>query len=83
VVQNAEDLAHDPQMKARNFFVDTIHPVLGTQTGDGLPVKFSRIEPEYKRAAPLLGQDNDYVYRELLGIEEQQYREYIDKGVIG
>jgi benzylsuccinate CoA-transferase BbsF subunit len=83
IVQNAEDLAHDPQMESRNFFINTVHPMLGNRTSDGTPVKLSHTVPEYRRAAPLLGQDNEYVYRELLGIEEKQYLEYIEKGIIG
>jgi benzylsuccinate CoA-transferase BbsF subunit len=83
VVQNAEDLALDPQMKDRNFFINTVHPVLGTRTSDGTPIKLSGSIPEYKRAAPLLGQDNEYVYRELLGIGEREYADYVNRGVIG
>jgi crotonobetainyl-CoA:carnitine CoA-transferase CaiB-like acyl-CoA transferase len=83
VVQNAEDLAHDPQLKARNYFIETVHPVLGTRTADGTPIKLSGAIPQYKRAAPLLGQDNEYVYRELLGIGEREYSDYVNRGIIG
>lgn len=83
IVQNAEDIAHDPQMQDGNFFINTVHPVLGKRTSDSIPIKFSNTTPEYRKAAPLLGQDNEYVYRELLGIEERQYLDYIEKGVIG
>jgi crotonobetainyl-CoA:carnitine CoA-transferase CaiB-like acyl-CoA transferase len=83
IVQNAEDLAHDPQLEARNFFIETVHPVLGTRTGDGTPVKLSGSIPSYERAAPSLGQDNEYVYRELLGIGEREYSDYLNRGVIG
>jgi crotonobetainyl-CoA:carnitine CoA-transferase CaiB-like acyl-CoA transferase len=83
IVQNTEDLAQDPQMKAGDFFINTVHPVLGTRTSDSVPIKFSNVSPQYGKAAPLLGQDNEYVYRELLGIEERQYLDYIEKGIIG
>jgi crotonobetainyl-CoA:carnitine CoA-transferase CaiB-like acyl-CoA transferase len=83
VVQNAGDIAHDPQLKERNFFIETIHPVLGARTGDGTPIKLSGSIPAYKRAAPLLGQDNAYVYRELLGIGEREYSDYVNRGIIG
>lgn len=83
VVQNAEDIAHDPQLKASNYFIKTVHPVLGTRTGDGTPIKLSGSIPGYERAAPLLGQDNEYVYRELLGINEREYSGYVNRGVIG
>jgi hypothetical protein len=38
--------------------------------------------PEWKRA-PLLGEDNGYVYLELLGLTEVEFRSYIERGIIG
>ena len=35
------------------------------------------------RAAPTLGQDNDYVYRDLLGVSDEEYAELVDEGHIG
>ena len=36
-----------------------------------------------RRAAPRLGEDNAYVYRELLGYSEGEYRELEQSGHIG
>jgi hypothetical protein len=33
--------------------------------------------------APLFGGDNDFVYRELMGLSEEEMREYRQRGVIG
>jgi len=63
VVQDARDLAKDPQLKGRGFFIE-----LGRAISDAEPVRLSRTPAKYRRAAPTLGQDNDYVYKELLGI---------------
>jgi len=37
---------------------------------------------DWKRA-PLLGEDNDYVYLELLGLTESEFRSYVQRGIIG
>jgi len=82
VVQNAEDLANDPHLRARDFFIPLEHPVLGKTIADASPIKFkenSRVEWE---SAPLLGEDNRYVYMELLGFTEGELSSYIEKGII-
>lgn len=81
-VNNAIDLANDPQLKSRGFFVQLHHPVLGNTNSDGTPVRLSRTPAGYKRAAPLLGQDNRYVYEDLLGLTKEQLRQYTEKGII-
>ena len=82
VVQDAGDLANDPQLKARGFFVELDHPQLGKTTSDATPIRLSDTPAEYRRAAPALGQDNDYVYRRLLGMSEAEVAELKEKGVI-
>ena len=83
VVQNAEDLANDPQLRARDFFIHLDHPVFGDTISDGLPIKFRNTPMGPWKSAPLLGQDNPYVYMELLGMREDEMASYIEKGVIG
>ena len=82
VVQNAQDLANDPQLKARDFFVPLDHPVLGKTTGDGSPIKFKKNETRDWKPSPLLGQDNRYVYTTLLGFTDSQLSSYEKKGII-
>ena len=83
VVKDASELAEDPQLVARNFFIEASHPVLGKVTFDSTPIRLERTPAKFARAAPLLGQDNRYVYQELLGIEAQELSRYIEDGVIG
>ncbi len=82
VVNDASNLANNPQLKARGFFFQAQHPVLGDCTFDSTPINLSRTPPRFQRAAPLLGQDNMYVYNELLGLDNQQLSHYIAKGII-
>ncbi len=82
VVQNAADLACDPQLRERDFFVQLEHPVMGNTVSDGSPMRLSETPAEYMRAAPLLGQDNSYVYCALLGMSETEMERLIAEGVI-
>jgi len=83
VVQNAEDLSKDPRLLARGAFVALEHPVLGTMASDAPPIGFGGPWTVRRSAAPLLGQDNRYVYMELLGLTETQLSDYEKRGVIG
>ncbi len=68
VVQNARDLANNPQLGSRGFFIELDHPESGETESDASPIRLSDTPARYRRAAPLWGQDNDYVYRKLLGL---------------
>jgi benzylsuccinate CoA-transferase BbsF subunit len=78
-VQDAADLAGDPQLKERGFFVNK--PEIGKFV-DATPIRLSQSPAEYKRAAPSQGQDNDYVYGKLLGMSEEEIADLKDSGVI-
>ncbi len=82
VVQDARDLANDPQLKARGFFIELEHPELGKTISDATPIRLSDTPAKYNRAAPLQGQDNNYVYRELLGMSEDEMAEFREQGVM-
>ncbi|MBN1256023.1 MAG: CoA transferase [Deltaproteobacteria bacterium] len=82
VVQNAADLAHDPQLMARSFFIEMEHLALGTTVSDRSPLRFTDEGPPDWKAAPLLGEDNRYVFIDLLGHTEDEVSAYIKKGVI-
>jgi crotonobetainyl-CoA:carnitine CoA-transferase CaiB-like acyl-CoA transferase len=81
VVQTAEDLARDPQLKAREFFVPLFHPALGATFMDRTPIRMAGGSPQNWSAAPRLGADNRYVYLELLGLSESEFQAYSEKGV--
>jgi len=78
-VQDAADLARDPRLKERGFFVDK--PEVGKFV-DATPIRLSRSAAEYKRAAPSQGQDNNYVYGKLLGMSEEEIADLKENGVI-
>lgn len=83
VVQNAEDIVeNDPQLLARSMWVHAEHPELGKCYFDGTPLKFSETPQRLRRAVPELGQDNDYIFGELLGMSQKEIGQLADEGVL-
>ncbi|GAA2454397.1 hypothetical protein GCM10010191_86610 [Actinomadura vinacea] len=81
--QHAGDLNEtDPQIAHRGTFFEMDHPVIGPARFEGSPVRFSRTAQDDWRSAPLLGEDNEYVYTEILGLSADEVRELADAGVI-
>jgi crotonobetainyl-CoA:carnitine CoA-transferase CaiB-like acyl-CoA transferase len=81
VVQNAKDLYHDTQLKERNCFWITDHKELGRFSHLGQPSILSKTSAELYRAAPCLGEHTEYVCRDLLGMSQEEYDEYLVEGV--
>lgn len=87
VVQTAEDkVRHDPQLRERGYFVSVPHSRFGPLPVEGVPMRFS-VTPMHpggpiQRGAPRWGEDNAYVYGELLGLSEAEMAQYAEKGII-
>jgi crotonobetainyl-CoA:carnitine CoA-transferase CaiB-like acyl-CoA transferase len=82
VVQNAADLVHDPQLQGRGFFIEIEHRVVGKMVTDASPIRLSQNPAQYRRAAPAAGQDNDYVYRRLLELKDEDLAKLRSENVI-
>ncbi|MGC8512009.1 MAG: CaiB/BaiF CoA transferase family protein [Acidimicrobiales bacterium] len=82
-VQNPQDLNEfDPQLAWRGTFFEMDHPVIGPARFEGFPASMSGEGPDHWRSAPLVGEDNDYVFGELLGVDEAERVELAEQGVI-
>ncbi len=75
VVQNARDVLEDAQMKARQYYQYLDHPEAGHNAYDGAPFRLSKTPGTLRSAAPVLGQDNEYVCKELLGMSDDEIAE--------
>lgn len=65
-VNDIEDVATSPQLEAREFFKTVAHPELGdTVTYPGSPIVNEKMPYAIRRRAPLIGEHNTEVYREL------------------
>jgi crotonobetainyl-CoA:carnitine CoA-transferase CaiB-like acyl-CoA transferase len=82
-VQTAGDVNEsDPQMAFRGTFFEMDHPVIGEARFEGLPFVASHFSPDHWRSAPLLGEDNAYVFGELLGLPDEEIEDLDRRGVI-
>ena len=75
------DLLEDPHFKARGTFIEVDHPLGYRETIYGSYVKLSRSQPDI-RPGPYIGQDNDHVFRDILGLSEERYQALIEAKVI-
>ncbi len=80
-VLNVADLLGDPHFKARETFVEVTHPLGFRETIYGAYVKTSAFEAAV-RPGPMIGQDNEHVFKELLGLSEAQYQELVERKII-
>jgi crotonobetainyl-CoA:carnitine CoA-transferase CaiB-like acyl-CoA transferase len=83
-VQSPEDRAEkDPQLQHREFFKTFSHPELGIKPTDRLPFVMSASHPvDNFTTPPKVGQDNDHIIRDLLGVSPKGINQMIAEGAI-
>ena len=62
------DFYNSPQTKAREYFVEVDHPVAGKADYPGPPYKWTETPATVRRPAPCLGEHNEEVYCQELGL---------------
>jgi crotonobetainyl-CoA:carnitine CoA-transferase CaiB-like acyl-CoA transferase len=82
-VMHEPDVLNSPQHIARGFFQTIDSPETGRQRYAGRAWHASKTPSRAQPHPPLLGEHNAYVYRELLGFTEEQYRHFEELGHIG
>ena len=76
------EVVNDPHYKARETFSEmTYKPNDVKAPGYGHYIKMSKTEQHF-RPCPGLGEDNEYVFKELLGISETDYDKLVEDEVI-
>jgi crotonobetainyl-CoA:carnitine CoA-transferase CaiB-like acyl-CoA transferase len=78
-VLDVAGFADDPHVRAR----DWIRPLSSRDVGtfDHLGPAFRGIPLAWHRGSPALGEDNEYVYRQLLGLDDPTYRTLVARRV--
>lgn len=82
-VQSPREVLRNPQLKERDFFVELNHPEIGSVLKyPGVPYKFSRGLIPKKKPAPSAGADNEMIYKNELGISEEDLKRLISQHII-
>jgi crotonobetainyl-CoA:carnitine CoA-transferase CaiB-like acyl-CoA transferase len=82
-VQNTEDqLRRDRQLRERRFFEEVPHLKKGTVTAAGIPLGLTATPGRSGCAGAAVGQDNEYVFGDLLGMAPEEIRRAIEVGAI-
>ena len=81
VVETAEDLHGDPQLNYRHHFWVLEHQEIGESTYDSMGSQLSKTPAELYKAAHTLGEDNHYVYTQILGLSDEKFVQFLEEGV--
>jgi len=82
MIQDVKELVDDDHFNEREFFTEIEHPEAGKFKYPGAPFKMAQTPWAIRMPAPLLGQNNEEVYRDLLGYTEEDLVELKAAGVI-
>jgi crotonobetainyl-CoA:carnitine CoA-transferase CaiB-like acyl-CoA transferase len=80
IVANGHDLIEDPQLKHRNYYERLEHPAMGLSIHAGWPTKLSET-PYQLRYCPNIGEHNEFVCCQLLGMSDEEFIELMEQGV--
>ena len=80
-INDLADVFADPQVLARNMYLEMPHPTLGSIKQTGLPIKFSLTPGGLDRHPPLLGEHNQEILQSL-GYSDADVQSLKDQSVI-
>jgi crotonobetainyl-CoA:carnitine CoA-transferase CaiB-like acyl-CoA transferase len=81
-VNNVAEMVADPQVQARDMFVELEHPLYGAVKITGTPLKMSATPGRITHLAPLPGEHNADIFMHLLGYSQEEMTALQDEGVI-
>lgn len=82
-VEDPRDAYNDPHLKERCFFEEVSHEDAGDYLHPGMLWKMSKTSLSVRRPPCRLGEHNEYVYKEVIGISDAEYEELEKEGHIG
>ena len=77
------DLYNDPHLKERGFFREVTHSEAGTHLYPGMCFKFSKTLVDIRIPPNCLGEHNEYVCREILGMTSEEIAKLEEEQVLG
>jgi crotonobetainyl-CoA:carnitine CoA-transferase CaiB-like acyl-CoA transferase len=81
-VNNVAEMIADPQVKAREMFIELDHPTYGRLKTTGTPLKLSETPGRVRWLAPMPGEHNEEVFVGLLGHSRDDLARWQAEGVI-
>jgi benzylsuccinate CoA-transferase BbsF subunit len=81
-VLSTEGVFLDPHFNDRGLFVNVDHPIAGGTVIYDLPWKSKDLTRKPIRHAPILGEHNNYVFGEVLGLSKEEIDKLIDEKTI-
>ncbi len=81
VVNTMRDLFSDPQICFRQIWQEQEHPEIGRHHYRMVSYQLSRTPGRIRRPAPCLGEHNEEVFLNLLGLSRQEYQRLLEQGV--
>ena len=83
VVETCEDLVDiDPQLKERKHFRRLPHKVMGLRAWNAPSYILSKTPNDITKGGATIGEDNEFVYKELLGYTDDEIADFLIEGVI-
>ena len=82
-VMDQRDAIEDPHLEARAMFEEAFQSDVGTHMYPRAPFKMSESDARIRRGPVTLGQDNEYVYKTLLKLSDDEYDALVEAGHIG
>lgn len=79
---NSKDLADDPHLKQRGFFVELPHAEVGVRKHTGIPWLLTESPNGVQAPAPLLGQHTEQVMRDVLGYADERIAQLRERRVL-
>ncbi|MGI9350050.1 MAG: CaiB/BaiF CoA transferase family protein [Rhizobiaceae bacterium] len=82
LIFTAREMMDNPHFKARNAIVEVEHPELGPIKMQNIAPRLSDTPGEIRHVGPTLGEHNDYVYSNILGIPAEKQKHFYECGII-
>jgi CoA:oxalate CoA-transferase len=81
-VNNVDEMVADPQVQAREMFVELDHPIYGRVKTTGTPLKLSETPGRVRSLAPMPGEHNEDIFVGMLGHSRDDLARWRAEGVI-
>jgi CoA:oxalate CoA-transferase len=81
-VNNVAEMVADPQIQAREMFVELQHPIYGPVKITGTPLKLSETPGRVERLAPMPGEHNEEIFVGMLGYSKEDLARWQNEGVV-